>query len=63
MKRFIPLLLLSACSYCPSPLAIPVKNWTETEQRQILEEEKKLPADSILIPLMEDYARLRREVR
>jgi hypothetical protein len=55
-------LLLAACT-CPPPRTIAVKTWTPEEQRQILAEEQKLPADSILIPLIMDYARLRREAK
>ena len=40
-----------------------VKEWSRDEQRQILAEEKKLSPDSILIPVLMDYAKLRREVR
>jgi hypothetical protein len=58
------LLTLAACSpQCPAPTPIAVKDWSREEQRQILTEEKKLPDNSILIPVLEDYARLRREVR
>jgi lipopolysaccharide export system protein LptA len=62
MKWYLCLpLLLSACSQsCP---AFAVKDWSSDEQRQILAEEQQLPDDSILIPVLEDYARLRIEVR
>jgi len=55
-------LVLSACSSQPCP-TIAVKQWSKAEQLQILAEEKKLPDDSILIPVIEDYARLRRELK
>ncbi len=59
-----PLLLLvlalPACSpTCPE---IAVKTWTPAEQKQMLAEEKRLDPDSILIPVLLDYAKLRREV-
>lgn len=64
MNRLLILLALTACSQpCPTPPGIAVKTWSKDEQHQILAEEKKLPADSILIPVLEDYAKLRREVR
>ena len=67
MNRWLPLLLLlllllSACAPQARP-TVAVKDWTPAEQRQILAEERKLPDDSILIPVLMDYARLRREVR
>lgn len=61
MKRLLILMALSGC--CQSGTSVTVKDWTSDEQRQILAEERKLPSDSILIPVLEDYAKLRREVR
>ena len=59
----LPLLLLCACS-SPQPCpAIAVKTWTPAEQREMLAEERTLPDNSILISVLEDYARLRREAR
>lgn len=68
MKRILPLLLaLTACTpqvnLAPDCPQIAVKDWSREEQRQILAEEQRLPAESILIPMIEDYAKLRREVR
>jgi hypothetical protein len=63
MKRWLILLLISGCCPTPADEHIPVKQWTRDEQRQILAEEQKLPPDSILISLIEDYAKLRREAR
>lgn len=63
-KLAIALLLLTGCSQpapCPPPIA--VKQWTKAEQDQILAEERKLPDGSILIPVLEDYVRLRLEVK
>jgi hypothetical protein len=53
---------LTACTPQPCP-TYAVKTWTPEEQRQILDEERKLDDDSILIGVLEDYAKLRREVR
>jgi hypothetical protein len=61
--KYWPLLLaLTACSQqaCPT---YAVKTWSREEQRQILDAERELPDDSILIPVLEDYAKLRREVK
>ena len=67
MKRWLILLALTACSpqlnIAPECPQIAVKEWTAGEQHQILAEEKKLPGDSILISVLMDYAKLRREVR
>lgn len=68
MKPIWPLLfLLTACTpqvnLAPECPKVAVKNWSRDEQRQILDEERKLAPDSILIPVLMDYARLRREVR
>ncbi|HEX4611219.1 MAG TPA: hypothetical protein VH092_23710 [Urbifossiella sp.] len=62
MKRLLLILPLAACSPQPCP-SVAVKTWSPAEQRQILAAEQKLPADSILILVLEDYGRLRREVR
>ena len=59
---YILLLALTACAPQPCPV-IAVKQWTPAEQRQMLTEVQKLPGDSILVPLIEDYARLRRQVK
>lgn len=65
MKLFLLSVLafsVSACCSTPtSPDPIALKQWSRDEQRQILTEEEKLPADSILISVIEDYVRLRRE--
>lgn len=56
------LLLLAACTSPPSrPVA--VKQWTREEQVQIAAEHNKLPPDSILRPVLEDWERMRRELR
>ncbi|WP_020471449.1 hypothetical protein [Zavarzinella formosa] len=63
MTRWLPVfLVMTACSCPPSPV-LHVKDWSPEEQRQILAEEKRLSDDSILIPVLEDYARMRREAR
>jgi hypothetical protein len=56
------ILSLTACSQPPCPTHA-VKTWTREEQRQILDAERELPDDSILIPILEDYAKLRRQVK
>ena len=67
MKRWLILLALSACTpqvnLAPDCPQIAVKDWSREEQRQILAEEKQLPGDSILIAVLMDYAKLRREAR
>lgn len=37
--------------------------WTHAEQQQMLADEKKLPADSIIIPVLEDCSRARKELK
>ena len=54
-------LSLAACQQqCP---VIGVKDWTPAEQRRMADEIESLPGDSILIAVVNDYARLRRQVR
>ncbi|OWK47529.1 hypothetical protein [Fimbriiglobus ruber] len=57
---FSLLLLLSACAQ-PSCPRIAVKQWSSREQDQIRTALDQLPANSILIPAIEDYERLRLE--
>lgn len=58
---YLAILALAACQQqCPR---IAVKPWTREEQGRMLAEERTLPDDSILIPALEDYARLRRQAR
>jgi Tfp pilus assembly protein PilP len=54
------LLILTACS---SECSVALKHWTPEEQRQMADEIADLPDDSLLIPAMNDYAKLRREVK
>ena len=67
MKSWPLLLALTACTpqvnIAPDCPQIAVKDWSREEQRQILAEEKQLSGDSILIPVLMDYAKLRREAR
>lgn len=54
-------LLLSACASsteCPVP-----KQWPIEEQMAIAREREKLPPDNILRPVLDDWERLRRELR
>ncbi len=55
-------LVLVSCSPCPTQ-TISVRQWSRQEQRQAAVEIKALPSDSILVPILEDYARLRREAQ
>jgi hypothetical protein len=59
---FSLLLLLSACSQ-PNCPRVYVKQWSAREQDQIKVAIDKLPPDSILIPAMLDYDRLRLEAQ
>jgi hypothetical protein len=59
---FSTLLLLSACAQ-PNCPRIYVKQWSPREQDQIRSAIDQLPADSVLIPAMEDYERLRLEAK
>jgi PBP1b-binding outer membrane lipoprotein LpoB len=53
------LLLLSACAQPCQQIA--VKQWSDAEQDQMRDAIDQLPPDSILIPAMLDYKRLRTE--
>lgn len=61
---YVVLLALVACQPCPVVTDSPaLKPWTADEQREILAEEKRLGPDSILIPALEDYHRMRAALR
>lgn len=63
---FALLFALCACAPAPAPVisSCPsVKPWTKAEQMQIFAAERALPPDSILIPVIIDYARLRSALR
>ncbi|OWK44034.1 hypothetical protein [Fimbriiglobus ruber] len=59
---FSLLLLLSACDR-PNCPGIYVKQWSPGEQDQIRTALDQLPANSILVPAIEDYERLRLEAQ
>lgn len=62
--RYALCLLVFGLAACEQQCAtIALKDWTPEEQRKVLAEERKLPDDSILIPVLNDYAKLRREAR
>ena len=56
------ILTLTNCSQpeCPT---IAIKTWSTVEERQAASEVAALPDNSILVPMLEDYARIRREVQ
>ena len=56
------ILTLTNCSQpeCPH---IATKAWSTIEERQAASEVAALPDNSILVPMLEDYARIRREVQ
>lgn len=58
-------LVLAACQPAAPVIqtCIPVTPWTPEQQRQILDAEKALPSDSILIPVLMDYSALRAQAR
>lgn len=65
MKHYCLILavLLASCATL-SPVgnsSYTIKKWTNKEQDQIALEVAKLPADSILIPAIIDYTRMRHE--
>ena len=62
ITSFSLLLLLSACAQ-PNCPRIYVKQWSAREQDQIKAALDQLPNDSILIPALEDYERLRLEAQ
>lgn len=53
--------LLSACS-ADNHSGYGIKKWTPSEYMDILEAEKALPEDSILIAVLMDYDRTRKEL-
>lgn len=58
------LVFLAACSTLEfQEQHITVKNWSVEEQAQMANDISRLPNNSILIPAMEDYARMRAEAR
>lgn len=61
---FFSLLFISACSTLEfQEQHITVKKWSIEEQAQMANDISRLPNNSILIPAMEDYARMRAEAR
>ncbi|OWK42495.1 hypothetical protein [Fimbriiglobus ruber] len=62
ITTFSLLLLLAACDQ-PNCPGISVKQWSPAEQDQIRTALDQLPANSILIPAIEDYERLRLEAK
>lgn len=55
--------LLCSCANNTTVACPAVHEWSSSEQLEILAEERTLAANSILIPVLMDYARLRAEVR
>ena len=62
ITTFSLFLLLSACAQ-PNCPRVYVKQWSAREQDQIRTALDQLPADSILIPALVDYERLRLEAK
>jgi hypothetical protein len=64
MKYLFLISFLSGCaarqveSSCP-----PLRQWSNVEQNNIEADLEQLPADSMLIPVVIDYERLRAEIR
>lgn len=59
------LIALAACVAKQESIhsCIPVKEWSAIEQHEIYIAEKRLQPDSLLIPVLEDYLRMRDEAR
>ena len=58
------LLLLTSCVDCPPAITcIPLKPWNDIEQNNLKADIQQLPNNSMLIPAMIDYARMRSEAR
>lgn len=53
--------LLAGCVHVPESSYV-VKKWSHDQQQEILTEEKKLPAGNILITVLLDYTKTRREL-
>lgn len=59
MKYLILLFVLVSCVSAPAVVPPhPLHQWSPKEWSEILKAEKQLPADSILIPVIEDYVGL-----
>ncbi len=56
--------VLSACS-TPTcePVCMPIKQWSDVEQNNLLADFRQLPPDSELIPVVIDYERMRMMAR
>lgn len=62
LTALLLVLLVCGCEACP-PVYIPVKQWSKDEQAQIAAEHNKLQPDSILRPVLDEWEKLRRELR
>lgn len=64
MKALLVLLFLAGCASQGVATACPaLHQWTTSQQDTLAAELDMLPPGSLLIPAMEDYAKLRAEVR
>jgi len=64
MKALLALILLTGCaSSSVSNACPPLRPWTNDQQDTMAAEIDMLPPGSLLIPAMEDYAKLRAEIR
>ncbi len=58
--------LLTACATANSDLTCscpPIKTYSKSVQQQMADEIDMLPADSVLVAAMQDYALLRQQIR
>ena len=59
----LTLLIAATCSCTQCP-ALPITHdWTLAEQQQIAKERNALPPDSILLPVLEEWSLIRREIK
>lgn len=66
MIRLLPIFFLVGCASISDPVTVcpvHVQPWDAAEQYKIFQAEDSLPKNSILLPVLEDYANMRSEAK